>query len=252
MKLRERISDWIRERVKAAGADGVLVGLSGGIDSAVVAVLAQRAMGDHVLGLLLPCFSLPEDEQDGIRVADAFKIRRERVDLSQVYEVFLRQLPEAGKMCQVNLKPRLRMAALYYFANRLNYLVAGTGNKSERLMGYFTKFGDGGADLLPIGDLTKSQVRKLAEVLGIPRRIIERPPSAGLWRGQTDEEEMKIRYKDLDKIIDGLEKKKSIQHPQTQIDYVKSMMARSKHKRSTPPMFHLKSARRKGVSSRNE
>ncbi len=242
MKLQERISNWIRKQVEAAGAAGVIVGLSGGVDSAVVAVLAQRAMGGHVLGLLMPCFSLPEDEQDGIRVADAFKIRLERVDLSPVYEAFLRQLPEAGKMCQANLKPRLRMAALYYYANKLNYLVAGTGNKSERLMGYFTKFGDGGADLLPIGDLTKSQVRKLAEVLGIPRRIIERPPSAGLWRGQTDEEEMKIRYKDLDRIIEGLGKGKNPKIPQIQISYVKRMMARSGHKRRTPPIFHLGSA----------
>ena len=109
-------------------------------------------------------------------------------------------------------------------------------------MGYFTKFGDGGADLLPIGDLTKSQVCKLAEVLKIPQRIIERPPSAGLWNGQTDEEEMKICYKDLDKIIDTLEKRKNAKVPRTQLRYVKGMVARSRHKRSTPPIFHLKSA----------
>lgn len=236
----ERISAWIRKRVEAAGAEGVLVGLSGGIDSAVVAVLAQRAVGDCVLGLLLPCFSLPEDERDGLMLADTFKIRRQRVDLSPVYKAFLRQLPQGGKMCQANLKPRLRMATLYYYANKFNYLVAGTGNKSERMMGYFTKFGDGGSDLLPIGDLTKSQVRKLAEDLKIPRRIIERPPSAGLWRGQTDEEEMKIRYKQLDRIIDCLEKGKKAKIPETQMSYVRRMMARSGHKRSTPPIFRLK------------
>ncbi len=238
--MHERISAWIRKRVEAAGAEGVLVGLSGGIDSAVVAVLAQRALGDRVLGLILPCFSLPEDERDGLMLADTFKIRRERVDLSPVYEAFLGQLPQGGKMCQANLKPRLRMAALYFYANQFNYLVAGTGNKSERMMGYFTKFGDGGSDLLPIGDLTKSQVRKLAEDLKIPRRIIERPPSAGLWRGQTDEEEMKIRYKELDRIIDCLDKGKKAKIPQAQISYVRRMMARSGHKRSTPPIFRLK------------
>jgi len=241
MKLSERISRWIRDQVEAPGAAGVLVGLSGGIDSAVVAVLAQRAMGDHVLGLLLPCYSLLEDERDAMMIADTFGIRRERVDLSPVYETLLQQLPEAGEMCRVNLKPRLRMTALYYYANKLNYLVAGTGNKSERLMGYFTKFGDGGVDLLPLGDLTKSQVRKLAEELKIPQRIIERPPSAGLWRGQTDEEDMKIRYEDLDKIIVSLEKRKEAKLPKAQLTYVKGMMARSRHKRSTPPIFHLKS-----------
>jgi NAD+ synthase len=241
MRLSERISRWIRDQVEAPGASGVLVGLSGGIDSAVVAVLAQRAMGDHVLGLLLPCYSLLEDERDAMMIADTFGIRRERVDLSPVYETLLQQLPEAGEMGRVNLKPRLRMTALYYYANKLNYLVAGTGNKSERLMGYFTKFGDGGVDLLPLGDLTKSQVRKLAEELKIPRRIIERPPSAGLWRGQTDEEDMKIRYEDLDKIIVSLEKRKEAKLSKAQLTYVKGMMARSRHKRSTPPIFHLKS-----------
>ncbi len=241
MKLSERISRWIREQVEAAGAAGVLVGLSGGIDSAVVAVLAQRAMGDHVLGLLLPCYSLPEDERDALMVADTFKIRRERVDLSSIYDVFLQQLPEAGEMCRANLKPRLRMTTLYYYANKLNYLVTGTGNKSELMMGYFTKYGDGGVDLLPLGDLTKSQVRKLAEELEIPKRIIERPPSAGLWAGQTDEEEMNIRYEDLDKIIVSLEKRKEAKFPKAQLSYVKGMVARSRHKRSTPPIFHLKS-----------
>jgi NAD+ synthase len=129
MKLSERISRWIRDQVETAGAAGVLVGLSGGIDSAVVAVLAQRAMGDHVLCLLMPCHSLAEDEGDALMVADIFKIRRERVDLSPVYNVFLQQLPEGGEMCRANLKPRLRMATLYYYANKLNYLVAGTSSK---------------------------------------------------------------------------------------------------------------------------
>ena len=241
MKLSERITRWIRDQVEAAGAAGVVVGLSGGIDSAVVAVLTKRAMGDNVLALLLPCRSLVEDERDALLVADTFGIRRERVDLSPVYDSFLCQLPDAGEMCQANLKPRLRMTALYYFANKLNYLVAGTGNKSERLMGYFTKFGDGGADFLPLADLTKSQVRKLAEELGIPPRVIERPPSAGLWAGQTDEEEMNIRYEELDKIIISLEKREESKLQRTQLSYVKGMIARSRHKRNIPPIFHLKS-----------
>ena len=241
MKLSERISRWIRDQVEAAEAAGVVLGLSGGIDSAVIAVLAQRAMGDHVLCLLMPCHSLAEDERDAQMVADFFKIRRERVDLSPVYDVLLQHLPDGGEMCRANLKPRLRMTALYYYGNKLNYLVAGTGNKSERMMGYFTKFGDGGADFLPIGDLTKSQVRKLAEELKIPQRIIERPPSAGLWSGQTDEEEMNIRYEELDKIIISLEKGKEAKFPKAQKSYVKGMMGRSRHKRSTPPIFHLKS-----------
>ncbi|MDI6756236.1 MAG: NAD+ synthase [Thermodesulfobacteriota bacterium] len=242
MELCERISRWIRDQVKAAGSAGVVVGLSGGIDSAVVAVLAKRAVGDQVLGLVMPCHSLPEDEGDALMVADTFKIRRERVDLSSIYDVFLQQLPEAGEMCRANLKPRLRMTTLYYYANKLNYLVTGTGNKSELMMGYFTKYGDGGVDLLPLGDLTKSQVRKLAEELKIPRRIIERPPSAGLWAGQTDEEDMNIRYEDLDNIIVSLENREEAKLPKAQLSYVKGMIGRARHKRNTPPIFHLKSA----------
>jgi NAD+ synthase len=241
MKLSDRISAWIRDQVETAGAAGIEVGLSGGIDSAVVAVLAKRAMGDHVLALILPCHSLDEDERDALLLTATFRIRRERVDLSTVYDVFIQQLPEAGILCRANLKPRLRMTVLYYYANRLNYLVAGTANKSERMMGYFTKFGDGGADLLPLGDLTKSMVRELAEELGIPSRIIARAPSAGLWAGQTDEEDMNIRYEDLDQIITCLERGEETNFPQRQLSYVKGMMARSRHKRSLPPVFRLKS-----------
>lgn len=241
MRLGERISQWIRDQVEAAGVAGILVGLSGGIDSAVVAVLARQAMGEQVLALLMPCHSLVEDERDALIVADTFGIRRERVDLSPIYDAFLHQLPDGGEICLANLKPRLRMTTLYYFANKLNYLVAGTGNKSERLMGYFTKYGDGGVDILPLGDLIKSQVRELAEELGIPPRIINRPPSAGLWAGQTDEEEMNIRYEDLDNIIVSLEQGGVTELPKALMSYVKGMIARSRHKRSTPPIFHLKS-----------
>ncbi len=241
MKLSDRISHWMRQQVENAGSAGILVGLSGGIDSAVVAVLAKRAMGEHVLALLMPCHSLVEDERDALTVTDTFDIRQERVDLSPVYDAFLRELPDGSEMCRANLKPRLRMAALYYFANKFNYLVAGTSNKSERLMGYFTKYGDGGVDFLPLGDLIKSQVRKLAEELKIPPRIIDRPPSAGLWAGQTDEDEMNIRYKDLDRIIVSLERRSEARRPKAQQSYVKGMISRSGHKRSQPPIFHIKS-----------
>ncbi len=241
MKLSQRISRWIRDQVEAAGAAGVLVGLSGGIDSAVVAVLAKMAMGEHVLTLLLPCQSLTEDVRDALMVADAFHLRRERVDLSPVYDALLQNLPNGGEMCRANLKPRLRMAALYYYANKLNYIVAGTGNKSERMMGYCTKYGDGGVDFLPLGDLTKTQVRRLAKELGIPERVIDRSPSAGLWAGQTDEEEMNIRYQDLDRIITSLEKREEPKTSRAKVSYVKGMISRSRHKRTPPPIFHLKS-----------
>ncbi len=243
MELGESISRWMRNRVRSAGSAGVVVGLSGGVDSAVVAVLAKRAVGDHVLTVLMPCDSLSEDEGDAILVADAFGLRRERVDLSPVYDAFLAQLPDAGETCRANLKPRLRMASLYYYANILNYLVAGTGNKSERMVGYFTKYGDGGADLLPLGDLTKTQVWKLARELGIPRRVIDRPPSAGLREGQTDEEDLNIRYRDLDRIIVSLENGSEPGGSAARLGYVKERIARSKHKRCGPPIFRVKPAR---------
>ncbi len=244
MKLSGRIIRWIRERVKQAGSAGVVVGLSGGIDSAVAAVLARKALGgDNVLALLLPCHSLPEDERDALLVADGFELPRERLDLAPVYNAFLKQLPLAGEVCRANLKPRLRMAALYFYANKLNYLVMGTGNKSERVMGYFTKFGDGGVDLLPLGDLTKAQVRRIARELKVPARIIHRAPSAGLWKGQTDEEDMEIRYRDLDRIILSMEGKREPGVSQGKVNHVKERMAQSRHKRSTPPIFRLKSAR---------
>jgi NAD+ synthase len=242
MELGERISRWIRERVGAAGAAGVVVGLSGGVDSAVVAVLAKRAVGENVLTIMMPCYSLEEDERDALLVADAFHLRRERVDLSPVYDALLGKLPEGGEMCRGNLKPRLRMATLYYYANILNYLVAGTGNKSERLVGYFTKYGDGGTDLLPLGDLTKTQVWKLAKELEIPKRIIERAPSAGLREGQTDEEDLNIRYRDLDRIIISLEKGEEPRASRSRLAYVKEKMARSRHKRAAPPVFPFKTS----------
>lgn len=239
MKLDERISRWIRKEIEKAGAAGIVVGLSGGIDSAVAAVLARKAMGDHVLGLILPCHSLPGDQKDALLLAERFGIRCEEIDLSPVYDLFLKILPESGEMCRANLKPRLRMTALYYFANKWNYLVAGTSNKSERLMGYFTKHGDGGADLLPLGDLTKTRIWKLAEQLKIPARIIRRAPSAGLFAGQTDEEDLNIRYQDLDRILSALEKKKESGLSRAQVGYVKGMISRSRHKREPPPVFRL-------------
>ncbi|MFN3966799.1 MAG: NAD(+) synthase, partial [Endomicrobiia bacterium] len=133
------------------------------------------------------------------------------------------------KIARGNLKPRLRMLVLYYFANKLNYLVAGTGNKSEIMMGYFTKYGDGGVDILPIGDLLKKDVIQLARKLEIPERIINKKPSAGLWPGQTDEEEMGITYKKLDKILESKSKNSKIEN----------IIKKTEHKRKPPEICKL-------------
>jgi NAD+ synthase len=239
MRTAERISNWIRERVEEAGAQGVVVGMSGGVDSSVVAVLARRGLGDRVLGLVMPCHSDPTDVEHARRVTAKFGIKTEYVDLTLLFDCFLVILPPGDRLAVGNLKPRLRMATLYYFANSRNYLVVGTGNKSEIMVGYTTKYGDSGVDLLPLGDLLKTQVRELARELGIPDEIIVKPPSAGLWEGQTDEGEMGITYEELDRALLAIESGYTGQCNQEALASVRSMMAASQHKRAPIPICEL-------------
>jgi len=203
-ELAEHLADWIRAEVTAGGGHGAVFGLSGGIDSAVVAALAKQAFPHHTLGIVMPCHSDPRDAEDGALVAHHFGVPSATVDLGPVYDLLLEQLagsssdlPES-RPATANLKPRLRMTTLYAFANQLGYRVLGTGNRCEIAVGYFTKFGDGGADLLPLGSLVKGEVCDLARELGVPARVIDKPPSAGLWADQTDEAEMGLTYEELD------------------------------------------------------
>lgn len=241
--LAQRIVDWIKEQVQSAGAKGIVVGLSGGVDSSLIGILCKRAFPGTTLGLIMPCFSNPSDVQHARLVAQIFNIPTKEVDLSPVLVQLFYQLEgypytEGEKDLAIsNLKPRLRMTTLYYFANKLDYLVAGTGNKSELTMGYFTKYGDGGVDFLPLGGLLKSQVRQLARQLGIPSEIVDKPPSAGLWPGQTDEEEMEISYQELDQIIWGLETNDLAGCNQEKVKTVQRAMLNSRHKRQPPPVF---------------
>lgn len=231
--MKNKIISWIKKQVKDAHAAGIVLGLSGGIDSAVVAALCVKALGtSKVLGLLLPCHSHGRDAQDALLVARKLKIRVKKIDLSKPFDALTRALPASTGLPRNNLKPRLRMLTLYYFANKFNYLVCGTGNKSELFAGYFTKYGDGGVDILPIADIYKKDVRKLARELGIPEPIITKPPTAGLWPGQTDEGEMGITYNELDDILARLEHKEKQVLSKSKVDKVKVMMKRSEHKRS--------------------
>ena len=247
-----RIVAWLRGRMAAAGARGFVVGLSGGVDSAVVARLCQIAAPDAVLGVIMPCHSDPRDERDAKLVADHFGVATTRADLALPYDQFTNTLGDAlallpasqrtapgaagatdirARVPLANVKPRMRMATLYFLANSLNYLVAGTGNRSELAIGYFTKYGDGGVDLLPVGHLLKSEVRALARELGVPASIIEKPPSAGLWPGQTDEVEMGFTYADLENYLTG--------GPETVAPAlamrIERLVRASEHKRTTPP-----------------
>ncbi|MEA3346044.1 MAG: NAD+ synthase [Chloroflexota bacterium] len=239
MTIADRISTWIAEQVRMAGAEGAMIGLSGGLDSSLTAVLAKRALGDKVLGLFLPCHSDPQDLDHAQLVAEAFHIRMEVVDLTPVFDAFLAKLPEGSRVAQANLKARLRMVTLYYYANLHNYLVVGTSNRSENSVGYFTKFGDGGADILPLGGLLKGQVRKLARKLGVPQPIIEKPPSGGLWPGQTDEGEMGITYREIDEVLRALEAGEPPRVPAEALEKVQRMREHSAHKRAMPPICPL-------------
>jgi len=246
MSKAERIAGWLRDQAMHAGARGFVFGLSGGIDSALVARLCQLAAPQRVLGVYLPAYSHPGDEEDARLVASTFSIPFARVDLTATFDAMSEALSEGIKglphhvdvldikqqLPDANIKPRLRMASLYFIANSLNYLVAGTGNRSEVLLGYFTKYGDGGVDLLPIGRLLKSEVRALAAELGVPARIIEKAPSAGLWMGQTDEEEMGFTYDALEQYLAHGAGAVSPEVAQR----IERLRRTSEHKRTLPPM----------------
>lgn len=207
--LRRQLVGFLRTYAAEARAEGFVLGVSGGVDSAVVAALAAEAAGpSKVLGLLLPHHtSDPEDAAHGEWLCRHLGIPFERVDVTPVVAAAeaacARHAPQG--MAAANLRPRARMMLLYAHAQQMGRLVLGTGNKSELLTGYFTKWGDGAADVYPLGDLYKTQVWALAREMGLPAPIVEKPPSAGLFPGQTDEGELGIRYADLDRVLSGFE-----------------------------------------------
>jgi len=239
------ITKFIRDQVEAAGAEGAVLGISGGLDSATVAFLAARALGkDRVFALLLPEVGMtPEAEvEDAREVASILKIDAKEIDISQVLRSYFAFLPAEAAPAVVNgnLKARVRMTILYWHANLLERLVLGTGNKTEIMLGYSTKFGDAAADIFPIAGLYKDEVRDLAKRLGVPDRIIEKAPTAGLWPGQTDEEELGITYDDANAILRGLEEGRSrnnlaAEFGREKLAIVEGRIAAGRHKRELPP-----------------
>jgi NAD+ synthase len=248
----DAIVEWLRQRVGHSGARGFVFGLSGGIDSAVVARLCQSAAPANVVGVLMPCHSDPKDEADAALVAEHFRIPTVRVDLAPAFDLFTEglraaaaalpaeQMPDAAhrsedlrsKLPLANVKQRLRMSTLYFVANTLNYMVAGTGNRSELAIGYFTKYGDGGVDLLPIGGLFKSEVIAAAKELGVPDPVIDKAPSAGLWLGQTDEAEMGFTYAELENYL-----KNGAENVSPALAMrIERLMRTSEHKRALAPI----------------
>ncbi|MFX1300543.1 MAG: NAD+ synthase [Promethearchaeota archaeon] len=236
-EIEEKITKWLRQQLEKSECTGFVIGISGGIDSSVASVLCRRVT-DATLGLILPCgYSSAEDIDDAKALASHFGIEFRVYDLTPVYEIFLSSLGlQANTPISIplaNIKARLRMVALYYESNRLNRLVVGTGNRTELTLGFFTKFGDGGVDLVPLGGLLKREIRGLAEYLGIPEKIISKTPSPGLWPGQTDEGELGASYDQLDALISG-------ETPQdltnAEIKKFKKRIADNQHKRQLPPV----------------
>ncbi len=225
--------DWLRARVEEAGSKGIIFGLSGGIDSAVMAGLAKKSFPDSSLGLIMPCHSIEEDEAHGRLVAEALDLDIIKVDLSSTFDSFMEaaENKEETLLARSNVKPRLRMTSLYYYAQSLGYLVAGPTNRSEYVTGYFTKHGDSAVDILPLASFTKREIYEMAKLLDIPQEIIDKTPSAGLWKDQSDEEEMGFSYDVLEKYINGEEIDKDL------YDKISKMDNRSQHKRQYPPIY---------------
>jgi NAD+ synthase len=255
--LADEIAGWLRFQMDQVGASRLVLGLSGGIDSAVVCALSTMAAGPtRVIAAIMPIHSRLDDVRDAELVASTFEVVPRVIDLMPAHDALIAAMPGDGaagledanvdrarqsmlrQLALANVKPRLRMTSLYYLANRYNGLVVGTGNKTELAIGYFTKYGDGGIDVLPLGDLDKTAVRGLAGALGVPEPVINKAPSAGLWEGQTDEEEIGVTYDELDRVLAtfaGEEHGQAID-PTTK-DRVSALVAASEHKRRPIPMF---------------
>ena len=228
---------YIRAKLTEAHADGIVFGNSGGKDSALVGILCKAAC-DNTLGVIMPCASKQNygrDTEDGKALAEQFSIETRTVDLTAVREQELRALEgicTLNDMALTNIAPRLRMTTLYTIAAAENRLVAGTGNRSEAYMGYFTKWGDGASDFNPISDLTAGEVFAFLRFLNAPASIVEKAPSAGLFDGQTDEQEMGVTYRAIDKFLtEGT----ASEEDRKVIDRYHS---RSEHKRRPTPVYH--------------
>ena len=228
----EELLTWLKVKVNNAGAKGLVFGLSGGVDSAVLAGICKLAFPDTSLGIIMPCHSDKKDEEHALIVSKALGLDIEKIDLTPTFDTMMEALKyKDNKLAIANIKPRLRMTTLYYYAQNMNFLVAGASNKSEFTTGYFTKHGDSGVDLLPLVEFLKTEIWELANYLDIPEIIINKAPSAGLWNNQTDEDEMGFSYHILDKYIDTKIAEGSIK---TKIE---TMYDKSLHKRHYPPIF---------------
>jgi NAD+ synthase len=238
------IKDFIKTYVENSGCRGVVIGLSGGIDSAITAILCKQALGKtKTKCLFLPDETTPDSDHKHTKtMVKKFDLLCEEKDITEVVKQLTKScITKPNKYAIANVKARARMILLFEHANMTGSLVCGTSNKSELLVGYFTKYGDGGVDIFPLGDLYKTQVWQLAKYLKLPKDIISKPPTAGLWHGQSDEQELKLSYEKLDKILFGLERKmnhndivKAAGVKPADVKRIKQMRLKSQHKRRSP------------------
>lgn len=249
-KVSGKIQRFVSDYLASSRANGLVIGLSGGLDSAVALQLCVNAVGPKkVFGLILPASSTPEvDVSDATSHASSLGVQYQVINVNPVVESYAMLLPEADNKTRGNLVARIRMGILYYFAASRNSLVVGTGDKSEVKIGYFTKWGDGGSDLLPLAGLYKTQVRELARHVGVPQGIIEKKSSPRLWPGQLAEEELGMDYYAIDPILHCLidrkmnprQAAKKLRLPLDKVKKVESMVMASAHKRSMPPAARIK------------
>jgi len=230
----EQITKWIKEYVEASQSKGVVVGNSGGKDSATVIALATKALGkDRVVTIAMPCNSINADFEDAKLVADKFEVPLIKIDLSETYKTLEKELDKIvtpKNEAKINAKPRLRMTTLYYVAQSLDYLVIGTGNKCEAVVGYTTKWGDSAHDFNPIGDFTVEEVLQIGEYLGVLDKIIKKAPADGLG-GLTDEQKLRVTYKQIAEYIEtGKTDEKAM-------EIIKRKEKASLHKRMPIPVY---------------
>lgn len=243
MQISEKIQftvEWLRTQVINSKTKGLIVGVSGGIDSALCSFLIKEAFPDNSIGVIMPCESNPQDKEDALKVVKACGLKHIEIELTDIHSTLFTEVKNkiininGGELnldlSRANLKARLRMSTIYAVANALNYLVVGTDNAAEVYTGYFTKYGDGGVDILPIARLTKREVRQWSNEIGVPQEIISKPPSAGLWSNQTDEVEMGTTYNIIDDYLEGKE------IPQGDRDIIQRLHKVSHHKREMPVM----------------